>query len=76
MNRPSSKIQKDGVPYDRTPKESLFLAKLAFGVSLFAFLLSCASLLFSYLDWEGDKQWQKQQLEVLKDISKKLDAES
>lgn len=63
-----------GKPHTSYAKDSALFAKLAFGTSILALILAGLSAVFALLDWQGDKQWQSEQIGVLQDISKKLDS--
>ncbi|MHB2026498.1 MAG: hypothetical protein ACYCPQ_07660 [Elusimicrobiota bacterium] len=56
----------------KSATQNLRISLLAVGLSLISLLFVLVSVAFSYLTWKGDKDWQIQQLSLLKQIGKEL----
>ncbi len=52
-----------------TTRNSHLWTKISLGVSFFALIFASTSVVFSYIDWSEDTEWQKKQIGLLRDIS-------
>lgn len=57
---------------EATNRRNRFLTILSLGVSFFALVFASTSAVFSYIDWQADSEWQKSQIQLLKNINEQL----
>ena len=57
---------------EKTSRQNKVTVRISLGLSILAVILALSSLLFSALDWHGDKEWQSLQIAELRAHSKYL----
>lgn len=59
-----------GLIAEKNARNNRFTVRLSLAISLLAVLMAMLSLSFSFLDWKGDKIWQQEQIDTLKNMQK------
>ena len=58
---------------EKTSRQNKVTVRTSLGLSILAVIFALLSLVFSSMDWHGDKEWQSSQIDELRTQSKYLE---